>query len=247
MAYLILSIFCLSAIVAYLSHKKARSASTEDLKAFASNTPIQLTIPIFGTRGSGKTLLLSTLTDQLVRERPEFIKNILSADFITRDEERTLIHDHSHHRMESSETVVDRILSSFQMGQLPETKEPEDLFLSIIFGAERQTHQVTRCHFIDVPGKQFEVEDQHQHNLDPRIEQADGLICVIDGWNAAYALREHLSFEINPAQVDAWPTSNFSEALYRRTLTRVIERKSGQNFPVWIILTKMDQLSHFGE
>jgi hypothetical protein len=255
MFVLIVILFITALLIWYTLGIKKNNLTSHDVMSIyndqSENQYLQLNLPVLGNQGSGKTVFLATLSNQLVKERPIEVTQVLSAEYLTADQEKYLQFDHepNQSRKESTRDLAQSVLNLFHQNELLGTKEPQDLFLSMTFGVEDTSQKEFITHFIDLPGSFFENEQVYSSNIDQRLKASDALIYVIDMDKLLPIIASHLqhNYNIDEEQL-AWQQEHLNQSLeeyaqlYRKTLKSVIQLKSRQHFPIWIVISKVDMI-----
>ena len=64
------------------------------------------------------------------------------------------------------------------------TLEPENAYFMVQYNGQGQIAQPLKCAFTDIPGEYLRDERVHVGNIKPHLDQASGLVLVIDGVEA---------------------------------------------------------------
>ena len=129
--------------------------------------------------------------------------------------------------LRTTETLIRMERRAFlATGANPATIGPEDAFFQVLFSSENMKNYPMICAFRDVPGRYFSGEEEHEANITPLLEGAQGMILVVDG------LKVSLSNDQLPSEY----------LLYQKVLEQLLENQHIR-LPVWVVITKADRLS----
>jgi hypothetical protein len=110
-------------------------------------------------------------------------------------------------------------------GSNPSTRESEDAYFQVLFSSNNMEKSPIICAFRDVPGGHFSGEEEHEANITPLLETAQGVVLVVDG------LKVSLSGDQIPSEY----------LLYQKVLEQLLEDQH-MRLPVWVVITKADLL-----
>jgi len=193
-----------------------------------------LNIPILGLSGSGKTLLLASLGEQLCASPHERLTLRLLSDqeesklrgrsLTPFDERSASLNEVIPPGKRSTKAMIFYERAQFeQRGVNNVTVDPEDAYFKLSFETRGPLASLI-CKLRDVPGEYLKEERGHQGNIHPELDAADGLILVIDSTTL---------LGDNQAQLAPYER-------YQQAIERFFERHN--EGPVWVVLTKADLL-----
>ena len=268
MVYFIFCCLFLCGLILLWSAQRLRVERTLDRERLYHTPPKPLIaqIPVIGLEDSGKTVFIANLLHHLIDERPnqkypqpqtritvEYLPDALEIGLMP----STVPSSHTPLKDRVQET-----LSLHARREMSPTQDHQHGFVSALFATsstqeapDSTPHNQAICHLIDLPGRFFREDDYSPSNIHPWINQADGLIFVIDGPRALLCCAEMIidkSPEFWPESLspllekarDILPPSERSgqrsQQLYHDAISSLLTRGDTQGLPVWILITKGD-------
>jgi hypothetical protein len=193
----------------------------------------ELRVYVIGETGKGKTLLLVSLVENLIKKKLEEKNYHFNLNYLDDQQERNLREIQvlgSSPNQRSTKTLVEMERALFEQEQASSTptKKPEDVYLKIKYKTQSQNKELL-CHFVDLPGSYFEdtSNPNAHHQLKETIQSSDALIFVIN------------AMDLNLSSLDK-PLTHYHQ--YSELIDHRLTQKS---IPIVVAITQADRLSIF--